>query len=269
MTRNLIKIKSDSNSNALTFYIMNEQQKWCPVSNSSVLSRKEFVDSAIGEIADKLIRTIDLSYNICNRGVDIYFEGTDREFEILSNTISRSFVDKNIKCIFQQTIIAVAGKIQSGKTTLINELMKFKGLDFRFNNTTDIPTCISDDNTVVWFEIPGIDIGIENVVAAQKSFDKLVKTGITTFIYCLSTSKIEIPEESLINHVVENYPSVRVIVALTQYIDEEGTTYAENLSKRLNGIRVIPLLAKDLNTRQGSIVSYGLDVIDEAIFEGR
>ena len=268
MTRNKIKIKTGSKSNALTFYILSEQQKWCPVSNSSVLSRNKFVNATIKEIAVELISVIDSIYNIHNRGVDIYFEGSDKDFKVLTNTVNDSFADKNIKCVSQRTMIAVAGKIQSGKTTLITESVRAKGNNYLFDDTTGIPSYSSCDNTIVWYEIPGIDIGIENVMAAKKSFEQLATTGITTFIYCLSTTKIERSEEELINYVVENYPSVRVIIALTQYLDEEAT-YAEKLSGRLNGISVIPLLAKDMNTRQGTIASYGLDVLDETIFEGR
>ena len=269
MTRNKIKIKTGSKSNALTFYILSEQQKWCPVSNSSVLSRNKFVNATIKEIAVDLISTIDSLYNIHNRGVDIYFGGLEEDFEVLTNTVSDSFADKNIKCILQRTMIAVAGKVKSGKTTLINELVRVKGDDYLFDDTTGIPSYSSSDNTTVWYEIPSIDIGIENVIAAQKSFEQLAKTGVTTFIYCLSTTKIERPEEELINYVVENYPSVRVIIALTQYLDEEGTIYAAKLSSRMNGIRVIPLLAQNMKTRQGNIDAYGLDVLEQAIFEGR
>ena len=60
-----------------------------------------------------------------------------------------------------------------------------------------------------------------------------------------------------------------MILALTKYTDEEGASYSNQLSNRMKGVKVIPLLAKDLKTRQGTIEAYGLDILDQAIFEGR
>ena len=74
-------------------------------------------------------------------------------------------------------------------------------------------------------------------------------------------------EEELIHFVANNYSSVKIILALTQYLDEEQTAFPEQLSEQLDGIRVVPLLAKDLKTREGTISAFGLDKLEHYIFE--
>lgn len=269
MAQNKIKIKTNPENNTLSFFILSEQQKWCPVSNSSALSRKKFVNANIKDISAEIIESIDSVYNMRSRGVDIYFEGSNEDYSVLQNTINTLFADKNIKSFLQKTVIAVAGKVQSGKTTLIEAMARSKGEEYQLDDTVEIPTYSNVNGTVVWYEIPGIDIGIENLIAARETFERLAKSGITTFIYCLSSTKIELLEEEFINFVTNNYSSVKVILALTKYTDEEEAIYSNQLSNRMKGVKVIPLLAKDLKTRQGTIEAYGLDILDQAIFEGR
>lgn len=267
MKHNNIKIKSDPQNHTLAFYILSEQQKWCPVSNSSVLSRKKIAGASIKDVAAEIIGIIDSVYNMHNRGVDIYFEGTEDDFAALQDTVGNSFADKNIKCILQQTIIVVAGKVQSGKTTLIEELARYRGDDYQVNNVDSVFTYASNDNAIIFYEIPGIDIGVDNIIAVRETFERLVKTGVTVFLYCLSSSKIEYSEENLIKFVAQNYPSIKVIVALTKYIDEDSASYPKQLSKRLNGIEVVPLLAKKIKVRQGAIDAYGIDALNRELFE--
>lgn len=267
MTRNQVKIVSDKDTKTLAFYFMNEQQKWCAVSNSSVLSRKEYVTASIKERSSDIVDVINRIYNVGNRGVDIYFEGPVKDFHVLKETLSEEFSNKNIICYIQQSIIAVAGKVQSGKTTLIFGLGGYKGKSYHYTDVDGIATYTDDEGTTIWYEIPGIDIGKENVIAVRESFERLAKKGVTTFIYCLRTSKIEPLEEELIHFVANNYSSVKIILALTQYLDEEQTAFPEQLSEQLDGIRVVPLLAKDLKTREGTISAFGLDKLEHYIFE--
>ena len=52
-------------------------------------------------------------------------------------------------------------------------------------------------------------------------------------------------------------------------VEENGDLYADELSKRMENLKVIPALAKDLKTRMGTILAYGLDDIERYIFEGK
>ena len=71
----------------------------------------------------------------------------------------------------------------------------------------------------------------------------------------------------MIKFVAQNYPSIKVIVALTKYIDEDSASYPKQLSKRLNGIEVVPLLAKEIKVRPGAIDAYGIGVLNRELFE--
>lgn len=269
MIRNKIKIVADKTARTLAFYFLNEQQKWCSVSNSSVLSRKKYITANIKESSAEIIFIINSVYNTGNRGVDIYFEGSEEDFSILCETIAKTFPDENIACLIQRTNIAVAGKLQSGKSTLITEMGIYKNANYVYSKDTNAEIYTNEDATTVWYEIPGIDIGIENVITAREAFEKLAKKGLTTFVYCLRTSKIETLEEELIHFVSEEYPSIKIILVLTQYLDEDVTAFSEQLKKRMDRTTVIPLLAKSIKTREGIIEAYGLDKLDQAIFEGR
>ena len=269
MLRNQVKIVSNAKRQSLAFYIKNEAAEWRLVSNDSVLSRKEYIGATIQSRAEDIIRVINSVYNPGNRGVDISFEGEERDFLLLKNTIDSQFSECKITCIMQRTLIAVAGKIGSGKTTLIKGFGNYKGTSLN-SCEKDVGFVFSDDEeSVVWYEIPGIDFGVENVTNARNIFEKLAKTGLTTFIYCLGTNKIETLEEELIFFVRDTYPEIKILVVLTQSVDDEQALYVEQLSADLDGIKVIPILAMDKQTRSGVISAYGLDDIDRYLFEGK
>ena len=103
----------------------------------------------------------------------------------------------------------------------------------------------------------------------KKAFEKLARSGITALIYCLGTAKIESLEEKLLFFVRGKYPGIKILVVLTQSVEEEQALYVEQLSRNLDGIKVIAALAMDMKTRGGVVSSYGLDDIDRFIFEGK
>ena len=101
---------------------------------------------------------------------------------------------------------------------------------------------------------------------ARNALEKLAKSNITTFVYCLGTKKIEALEEELISFARDNYPDIKILVVLTQFVDEEQDKYVEQLSADLEGVKVIPVLAMDKKTRHGVVSAYGLDDIERYIF---
>ena len=126
-----------------------------------------------------------------------------------------------------------------------------------------------ESGATIWYEVPGIDLGIENVNAARAKFEKLAEQGLTNLVYCLGTSKLESLEEEFITYVQSEYPSIHILVALTQFKEEDSDVFVDQLSTQLNGVKVIPVLARDVKIRGGVISAYGVDDIDSYIFEGK
>lgn len=266
MPHNQIKIVSNAKKQSLKFYFKNEEGKWSSVSNDSVLSRKEYISATVQDRATDIVRIIDSVYNPGNRGVDIYFEGGEADFRFLKDAVNSQFSKSNIICVMQKTLIAVAGKIGAGKTSLIEGFWKYKNIPFKRCEKDGILVFADDEKTSVWYEIPGIDFGVEHMANARNALEKLAKSNITTFVYCLGTKKIEALEEELISFARDNYPDIKILVVLTQFVDEEQDKYVEQLSADLEGVKVIPVLAMDKKTRHGVVSAYGLDDIERYIF---
>ena len=269
MNRNKVKIVCNENINSISYYFQNERSKWIRVSNSSELSRKEYIFTTIREKATDILGIINEIYNPGNRGVDIFFEGSDDDFSILCNAIKRDFSEDNITCKQKKMKIAVAGKIGSGKTTLITELEKFLNVHYEKCMNKEYVIYSDKKGNSEWYDLNGIDLGIENIEQTKDVIDKFAKNGLTTVVYCFSTSKIDELEEKLILYIRETYPEIEILIALTSCIYDEGLLFAEQLSTNLMQTKVIPILAKELKTREGIIPAFGLDQIVRYIFEGR
>ncbi len=269
MSRNRMKIVSNQNSKSLAYYLMNEQGHWNLVSKYSELSRQKYTSAKLSEQGTEILSVIARDYNVGGRGVSIQFEGSKEEFRHLQQCIERLFPNQEILCEHQNSVIVVSGKLKTGKSILIEGMC---------NSTGDSPNVIihetfteysTENSHVTWYETKGIDLGKENVKAAKHTISQLAECGMTSFIYCLSSDKIEKLEESLLDYIQQNYPSVKILVVLTLSLDDESTIYANQLSQHLNGIRVIPVLAKAYKTKYGQIEAYGLDEVSKYLFEGR
>lgn len=269
MNRNKVKIVCNENINSISYYFLNEGSKWVRVSNSSELSRKEYTFTTIKEKTTDILRIINEIYNPGNRGVDIYFEGSDDDFCILCNAIKRNYLEDYITCKLEKTKIAVVGKIGSGKTTLITELEKLLNVHYEISKNKEYVTYSDKKGNTEWYELNGIDLGKENIEQTKALIDKFAKNGLTTVVYCFSTSKIEKLEENVIQYIKETYPEIEILITLTSCIYDEAQLFAEQLSTNLNQTKVIPILAKELKTREGIIPAFGLDQIVRYIFEGK
>lgn len=269
MKRNCLKIVSNPTNNTLAFYYKSKD-RWLLVPSTSDLSRKEYTEATIKDKASKIVSYINSVYNIGNQGVDVYFEGIQEDYQILIKTISEQFSNCNLQCIIQKALIAVVGQCRSGKTVLIEELNKHRGAQYRQTIVDGVQVYTDETGTTVWYEIPGIDIGLENVNAARSTFEKLAhQYGLTNLVYCLGTSKLEPLEEELIAHVQNEHPSIHILVVLTQFKEEDSDVFVNQLSTQLNGVKVIPVLARDIRIRNGVIGAYGIDRVDRYIYEGK
>ena len=81
--------------------------------------------------------------------------------------------------------------------------------------------------------------------------------------------KIESLEEEFIAYVQSEYPSIHILVVLTQFVEEDSDVFVDQLSTQLDGVKVIPVLARDVKLRDGVISAYGVDDINSNIFEGK
>lgn len=269
MNRNKVKMVCNENINSISYFFLNEGFKWVRVSNSSELSRKEYTLTTIKEKITDILRIINDIYNPGNRGVDIYFEGSDDDFCILCNAIKRDYLEDNITCKHEKTKIAVVGKIGSGKTTLITELEKFLNVHYEKCLNKEYVTYSDKKGNTEWYELGGIDLGKENIEQTKNVIDKLAINGLTKVVYCFSTSKIEELEENIILYIRDTHPEIEILITLTSCIYDEAQLFAEQLSTNLNQMKVIPILAKELKTRGGVIPSFGLDQIVRYIYEGK
>lgn len=269
MKRNCLKIVSNPTNNTLAFY-KKSKERWLLVPSTSELSRKEYTEATIKENASKIVSYINTVYNIGNQGVDIYFEGTQSDYQTLVTVINDQFPESHLQCIIQKALIAVVGQCHSGKTVLIEELNKHRGTQYQQTVVDGIHIYTDESGSTVWYEIPGIDIGLENVNAAKSIFEQLANNeGLTNLVYCLGTSKIEPLEEEFITHIRDEHPSIHILVVLTQFKEADSEVFVDQLSTQLNGIKVIPVLARDIRIRNGVISAYGIDGVDSYIFEGK
>lgn len=251
---------------------MNDKGEWRLVTSESELHWKN-PDATLFEAGEEVIAYIERQYNTTGEGVEIRFEGPENEYRILQQCIAQQFKEKNIECYHRRTIIAVAGKIGAGKTTFIEEICKSLDKDSSSVSCTGYEKFaeyekFTTSSNMVWYEILGIDIGKENILAARHTFNTLANEGLTDFIYCLSTTKIEDMEEEFITYVRSSYPEIKTSILLTMYVDDSNDLYFEQLSNQLDGIKVIPILAKGRKTREGFIEAYGLDEVSRYLFEG-
>lgn len=269
MCPNKVKIISDPNLNELSFFYRNDTDgKWRPVSRESPLSRLAYTTCDLLDAGDEIISIIDHLFNNGGRGVDIQFEGPEAEFQHLQACVSRRSPNRDIRCLRQKTVIAVAGKVGAGKTTLIQEMCRYMGVSFHSTKRDGYEEYVVDLGNVVWYELSGIDIGKEYMDAARDTFDRL-SGEVTDFIYCLSTQKIEAMEGAFLSHVKNTYPDVKPLLLFTNYLEETDNPFMDRLSGQLDGIKILTVLAKEYRTRQGTIPAYGLDAVRTHLFEGK
>ena len=265
--RNKIKIVSNRNPQSLSFFLMNEKGKWMLLSNYSDLSRKKYTTSNIFDAGNDIIAIIDRDYNTGGRGVDIRFEGTDEEYRFLQQCVQKQLGGKDITCNHYRSAIAVVGKINSGKSTFIEEMCRHMGESLTATHFDGYDKFTTQPTNILWYEIAGIDFG--NISITKDTITRLIPEGITDFIYCLSTTKIEEPEEILIRHIADIHPDINVLLLLTQYLDDNNDLFVDQLSQQLNGVKIIPILAMPKKTRAGIIEAYGLDAVSKYLFEGK
>lgn len=265
MTPNRIKIACNGDLGTLSYLIQNEQGAWVPVSRYSELSQRKYTATTIRESANAILRVIDSVYNPAGRGVEIAFEGPDRDSALLREEISRNFASRGIVCERKTVKAALAGKRASGKTTLIGALCRLLKEQFTETRYEGHIRYAGDSGTLEWYELAGIDMGENDVSRAAETVDALAGEGLTHFIYCFGGTKVEPQEAELIDSVREKHPEIAVLSVRTRAVSEDDVSSAELIGEHI-GTGVIPVLAEDLVTRAGTVAAYGCEDVLNAIF---
>lgn len=265
MSRYQFKIVSNQKDNTLSYFIKNEKSEWIPVSNASVLSRSSFIRTTLQKNGEQILKNINEIYNIAGDGLDLHFFGSDNDYKLLTDLVEKKFSAEDICCHPMKKVIAVLGRLRSGKTTLLTTLMERSGNDYRSTQYHNIWTGIKEDSSITWCELPGIDLGKDNLIAAAEHLKKLTALGLTDIIYCFGTSKTEDAEKNIIRHIQEHHPATNIVIALTRCLDEQDASIVRNEFPDMPNLKVIATMAKELKTRGGTIAPYGIDRLLHAV----
>lgn len=250
MKRNSIRVVCNPYLNNMSYYFKNEIGEWEFLSGNSPLSRQYFTNTTITERSDKIIEKIDEIYNRKNKGVDILFEGTTNNYELLLQSIRKMCPDRDIKCELGTTKIAVVGKKAVGKSFMIDGLEELQG--FKYSKTKDKNFIKYSDecNHAEWYEINGIDLGKENVQAAFETVKMLSEKNLSAVICCISatTGRIEEIEKTLIREIADSFAELKVMVVLTMCYKDNIQEVIDEIEKITDQVKIVPILAKKYKT---------------------
>lgn len=279
MKRNSIRVVRNSYANKISYYFKNELGEWEVLSGSSPLSRQYYTNTCISARAKDILSKIDEIYNRKNKGIDILFEGTTEDYNILNDTVHASFEGRDIICKLGTTKIAVVGKEAVGKSCLIEGMELLQGYGYKIENTDNYDKYTDERNHTEWYEVKGINIVEGAVEGAFETIKELSKEGLSAVIYCISATnggKIDSLEENLIGKISNVFPDLKVMVVLTQCYrpDEEVQKVIDEVKKVTNQIKLVKVLAKNFETtvRGGKIAvvpSFGLEDVAQYVLEGR
>lgn len=276
--KNSLRIVSNPYDKHLSYYFMNEFGAWVVCSESSPLSRQYYTNTTLEERANEIISKIDEVYNRNNRGLIIFFEGTTRDFSILESTVSNLLPDSNIECKLGITKIAVVGKKMVGKTFLIEGMEGLLNYRYEVNKCEDYFQYTDECNHAMWYEVKGIDLGLENVEIAYNTVCSLIEDGLSDVVYCVQAAvgRMEEPEKDFVRRITEKYPQVSVVVAITQGVGDTSQ-FVDEIKKITDQIKVVVTLAKEYvveSNKPGTalrtvVESFGLGELSQYIFERR
>lgn len=303
MKRNSIRIISNQETRTVFYHIKNEADQWVHVDRSSPLSRKEYTETSFRESAEKIMKTIDDIYDTGNRGVDLEIKCTNDEFTYLSELIVKNYDNINILDTLKEPTrqseptcsnediekvnknetekdadilrkqnkmqVAFVGKSDSETRTLMKALAELNHVEFLESNKSDYTLYKNLEKGQLWYEVAGIDIGKTNVEKADTTIKRLIHEGLDVLIYCFSTNGVGDAEKKILCSIKNDFPNVRILAVLTSCVDEDPTVFTERMSNHLDGIKVLPVLAKDIKTRCGIIKAYGIEDISRFIYGGK
>ncbi|SFT61326.1 hypothetical protein SAMN02910301_2134 [Lachnospiraceae bacterium XBD2001] len=277
MKRNALRIVCNPISNNISYYFKNEIGEWCTLSDSSPLSRSSYKEASLEEKGSEIVKKIDEVYNRKDKGLDIIFEGEEKDYKLFEGYVKSLLSERNVTCVLGATKIIVAGKLGSGKTVLIEAMENLQKTKYKKEEFEEYYK-YSDENNTEWYEIKGIDFGKENIANAHKTICRLVEKTSGMIVYCInsSTSRMEESEKAFIQDLIFSFPALAGMIVVTQCNDKKKiSSFVDEIEKIANGIKVVPVLAQEFETdieNNGKMVvlkPFGLDKLASYIFEGK
>lgn len=279
MKRNALRVVYNPIAKHISYYFKNEFGEWCVLSGSSPLSRQYYTSTSLEERAVEIVLKIDEIYNRKNKGLDITFEGDESNFKLFEQAILNVLKGRNINLRQGSTKVIVTGKRGIGKTILIEEMEKLQGIEYKKEDNKDY-ILYKDNNNTEWYEIKGIDLGMENVHRAYDTISRLSKNSATMILYCIESTnrRIEEVEKELIWKIIDSFPELAGTIVLTNCSNKKGLqAFIDEIEKITDHIKVIPTLAREFVTdiedeKTGENIvlpPFGLADLAEYIFEGR
>lgn len=281
MGRNALKIVCNPYNNEISYFFKNEKGVWTVLSSDSPLSRKYYTNTTLKDRGKEIVEIIDKIYNRNNKGLDILLEGTTQDYDYLKGAIDYFLPNKDIVCTMGITRIAVMGKTKAGKTCLIEGMEDLQGNKYTINVFPEYIQYCDERGHVEWYEINGIDFGVENLERSYQTISKLVEKDLSALIYCvnLTTGRLEEIEHSFLLRIIEEYPSITVLLALTMSIKANYCDVLTGIEKMTKKIKVIPVLAKEYeielidddsaNDKRYIKKPFGLETLSKYAFERR
>lgn len=281
MDRNALRIVCNPIEGQISYYFKNDDGTWGVLTGDSPLSRSYYTNTTMKERAKEIAEKIDEIYNRNNRGLDVLFEGTTQNFDYIRGAFHNYLPDRDIICTLGITKIAVVGKIKVGKTCLIEGMENLQGYNYSSIKYPDYVLYRDEANHAEWYEINGIDLGVDNIIHAHRTIAKLVKKGLSVIIYCVDAMsfRLEDLERDFVLKIVEEYPSITVLIVLTKNINANNASIANEIRKLTDQIKVVPTLAKEYEfeafdpaTGKEKIYikkPFGLDCLSRYVFERR
>lgn len=280
MKRNKLRVVCNPYTNKMSYYFRNELGEWDVLSGNSPLSRQFYTNASVEDRAKDILIKIDEIYNRKNKGIDILFEGTDKNYDFLLNTITQIFPERDICCQLGTTKIAVIGKKSVGKSFLIEGLESLQGFKYMKTKANGYTKYSDECNHAEWYEVAGIDLGMDKVEEAFDTVKKLSEEGLSAVVYCISadSGRIEDVEKDFIKKIAGDFAELKVMIALTNCYkdDNEIQKAVDEIERITDQIKIVPVLAKEYKTslkdEDGNPVvveAFGLENVSQYVFEGR
>lgn len=225
-------------------------------------------------LVEDIVRAGQLDASVSLSIDEIYETFLHSKIDIKKNRLK----ERDITCVSSLNKIAVIGKMNSGKTSLIEGMEASQGYRYSLTEFPDYYIYRDEGRQTEWYEIKGIDIGMENIKKSYQMIHMLAETGLSAVIYCVNalSGRMEDGEKDFVLRIVENYPKVRMLVVLTMNIRKDMHEFVNEIEKLSKQIRVVTMLAKkyvieteDPETGEEKnmvLKPYGLDVLSKYIF---
>lgn len=252
MDRNTVRIVCDSSRNNISYFFRNKHKGWKELPSDSPLLRSNYTNTIFADSAKDILIKIDEIYNIKNKGIDVFFEGTTEDYKILLETVEDSLPERDIRCKARSTEIAIVGKKSVGKSLLIEGIERLYEITYKkIEGDGYVRYLDNNKDSVNFYEITGIDIDKENVEKAFNTLKKISEEiGLSSIIYCVSatTGKLESAEKEFILRIRSDLSETKVIIVLTMCYMDDIQRIIDIIKNRLNGIEIFPVLSKEYKT---------------------